>query len=56
MPKVVIAAGETEGTGWLFPEQDKAVDGEEYFELVLSKAEGATIADGIGVMTIIGDD
>jgi hypothetical protein len=35
---------------------DAAVEGPETFEVVLSDAVGATIADGVGTVTIIDDD
>ena len=53
---IVIAAGETEGTGLLFLEYDDHAEEDEYFLLTLTGAEGASIADGEAVITIKDDD
>ena len=42
--------------GHVFLEQDSVREGDEVFRVELSGAEGATIADGVGIMTIIDDD
>jgi chitinase len=51
-----FAAGETSKTIGVTVQGDAAVEANETFNLVLSGATGATIADGTGVGTILNDD
>ncbi len=53
---VTFAPGETEQRRWVYIYDDAHDEGEETFEVVLSRAEGAVIADAVGVGTITNDD
>jgi hypothetical protein len=56
MGTVRFKAGETCRGITISVKGDTAVEGPETFDVVLSNAVGATIADGVGVVTIIDDD
>ncbi len=51
-----FAAGETSARAQVPLEEDTRVEGDEVFLVVLSEPEGAEIADGEGVMTIVDND
>lgn len=53
---VSFAPGETKKTITIDVRGDKAVEGDETYDVRLSNASGATIADGTGVGTIVDDD
>ncbi len=53
---VTFAPGETEQRRWVYIYDDAHDEGEETFEAVLSRAEGAVIAKAVGVGTIANDD
>ena len=53
---LVFEPGETSRTGEVYLEQDDDKESDEIFLVKLSKPEGAAIADGVGIMTIIDDD
>ncbi len=53
---VTFAPGETERHFWIYAFDDSHGDSGETFEVVLSRAQGATIADAVGVGTITNDD
>ena len=49
-------AGETEKQVWVYIYNDNHDEGAETFEVVLWRASGAPIGDGVGVGTIVNDD
>ncbi len=53
---VEFKPGQTEQRRWVYIYDDAHDEGEETFEVVLSRAEGAVIADAVGVGTITNDD
>ncbi|MCY3883192.1 MAG: hypothetical protein OXG61_13870, partial [Chloroflexi bacterium] len=53
---IVIGAGKTVGYADVFVESDELNEGDEHFEVQLTSAQGAAIADGTATMTIIDDD
>jgi hypothetical protein len=53
---LVISAGQTTGTITIPVNGDATPEGDETFYINLSSADGATIADGQGVGTIVNDD
>jgi hypothetical protein len=53
---VTFAAGETSKTVTVTILADTAVEADETFEVRLSSPSGLTIADGVGVVTIVNDD
>ena len=53
---LTFRAGETEKVVWIRIYDDSHDEGAETFEVVLSKAEGAVIGDGVAVGTITNDD
>ncbi|MCY3920573.1 MAG: hypothetical protein OXG38_12335 [Chloroflexi bacterium] len=52
----MIAAGQTAGAADVWLEHDTVREGDEQFEVVLTHADGATIATGVALMTIRDDD
>ncbi|MCY3921987.1 MAG: hypothetical protein OXG27_06275, partial [Chloroflexi bacterium] len=53
---IVIAAGQIVGYADVFIESDQLDEGDEHFEIQLTSAQGASIADAIATMTIDDDD
>ncbi len=53
---LTFQAGETEKVVWIRIYDDSHDEGAETFEVVLSKARGAVIGDGVAVGTIVNDD
>ncbi len=53
---ITFAPGETSKTYTLTVNGDKVAEFDETFDVVLSEAVGATIADGVGTVTIRNDD
>ena len=53
---LLFRAGETEKQVWVMIHNDSHDEEPETFEVVLSKAQGAPIGDGVAVGTIVNDD
>ncbi len=53
---VTFAPWETEQSRWVYIYNDAHDEGEETFEMVLSRAQGAVITDAVGVGTITNSD
>ena len=53
---LLFRAGETEKQVWIWIHNDNHDEEPETFEVVLSKAQGAPVGDGVAVGTIVNDD
>ena len=53
---LLFRAGETEKQVWVMIHNDSHDEEPETFEVVLSKAQGAPVGDGVAVATIVNDD